>query len=168
MTDHLYRVWFGWSTESDGNRNEMLRILATSFRSTLKFAKEQMVKPEYHEDLEETDFGYMWDEKPDTCDCEDDEDHFCYTSYYIELDEIEDYTEDDLSLNLLTETLGSMNAFHDIRPKYPITCIRCQSYLGEYSSNQEVEDAGHYIADDPTDVSGLAVICVECEERYSA
>jgi hypothetical protein len=115
-TKHLYRVWLGWSTESDGNRDELLRILANSFEDAADFAKNKLVKKEFHDQLSDEDFGFMWDEHADECDCPEDEMDFCphWTSYYIQLDEIEDYTEDDLSLNLLTETLGSMDCYHDI------------------------------------------------------
>lgn len=49
--------------------------------------------------------------------------------------------------------------------KYPITCIRCESYLGEFSSDEEVRAEGHRIVDMSLDEA--SVICAECEGRYT-
>lgn len=111
---YLYRVWLGWSNVGDGNRHEVLRILAYSYAQAEDFAKQEMLIPEFRDSVDDEDFGFSWDEKPDECECDDTEDHICYTHYYVELEEIKDYTDDDLRLRLLTNTLGSQDAFHDL------------------------------------------------------
>ncbi len=114
MKAKLYRVWVGWSDEGSGNRDELLRILANSYDQALTHAKKELLKNPDDPDITEEEFGVMWGEQPDHCDCDDPDDHYCGTTYYIDLDEIEEYTEDDLSLNLLTPTLGSYDAYRNI------------------------------------------------------
>lgn len=115
----LFRIWLGWSTDNDGNRDEVLRLLATSRDQAIDYAKKKMMKPEYIDDVEEwgddQSGGWGWDEKEDECGCGlDQEDCTCYTHYYTDIQEIEEYTEDDLSLKLLTPTLGTTDKFFDI------------------------------------------------------
>lgn len=44
--------------------------------------------------------------------------------------------------------------------KYPITCIQCEDYLGDFSSDQEVKEEGHIILDMSGDEA--TVMCVTC------
>ena len=49
--------------------------------------------------------------------------------------------------------------------KYPITCINCESYLGEFESDEEVKAEGHRILD----MSGCeaSVMCNDCGEPHT-
>lgn len=123
MTDmtraKLFRVWLGWSTDNDGNQHEAMRILANTRDEAIDYAKKKMMHPDYIDNVDEwgDDLagGWSWDEKWDECTCENDPDEcVCYTHHYVNVEEIEDYKESDLSLNLLTPTLGSTNRFFDI------------------------------------------------------
>lgn len=115
MTEkQLFRVWEGWSTDWDGNRDEVMRILAHSYSQAFEFVKEKFIKPEYLDEVQDEEFGFSWDEEIES-DCDEDTDdcpHYVY--HYVMLDEIENWTEDDLSLNLLTETLGTTDEFYDL------------------------------------------------------
>ena len=106
----LFRVWLGWSDIGGGDRREAMRILARNLEQAIKFARDEMVVPEYHEQLEEMEFGWMWDEQPDECNCEDPEEHECYTTYYIEVEELEEYSAEDLSFRLIS----GENLYYDI------------------------------------------------------
>lgn len=46
--------------------------------------------------------------------------------------------------------------------KYPITCIYCEEYLGEFESDDEVREEGHIILDMSGDEA--SVMCASCNK----
>ena len=116
----LFRVWLGWSDEGSGNRDEVMRVLANTRDEVIDYAKKQILKPEYHEDSSEwgddVHGGIEWDEGIEECGCEPDDplECVCHTHWYIDVEEIKDYKEDDLSLKLLTPSLGTINMYRDM------------------------------------------------------
>ena len=115
----LFRVWHGYSTEHNGDRSEIIRVLANSWDEVSAFVKKKMLKPETIDEVtEDGDIDFImisWDEKSEECECDENEDDsHCWTHYFLEIEEITPYTKDDLSLNLLTPSLGTTNQFYDI------------------------------------------------------
>jgi hypothetical protein len=122
-TAKLYDVWMNTSFLGGGDRQIIMRILANDFEQAYEFAKKKLMKPDFDELDEWGDDkygGWMWSER-DECfcglyegDCE------CWTTFAIEIDEIE-FSVADCVLSLLDVTgqgpypnFGSRNEFYNI------------------------------------------------------
>ena len=46
--------------------------------------------------------------------------------------------------------------------KYPITCMVCEDYLGEYENVEQIKSEGHIILEDTGCVSEAGVQCKRC------